>query len=248
MVVKSIELLSDGSFQIDLGMLVYGKERYYGQKYDAALKPALIDTDDGYLLVDTGIGELPEPYDRYIEHRHEPTLIDELRSRDLHPDDIAVVINTHLHFDHCGNNRHFENAEFYVQRDELDYALDPHRFQAGGYIQQLFEGRPYNTRQGPYRVREGVDVIPTYGHTPGHQSVLVAVGEDEAAVKWDEPAGETEERYIYCGDVAPLEENLERRNIVGVLYDPVDALGSIDLLRQFDGTYIYSHDNDQLSI
>ncbi len=54
--------------------------------------------------------------------------------------------------------------------------------------------------------------------------------------------------YIFCGDIVPLKENLERRNIVGVLYTPVDALESLDQLRKLKGVHIFSHDNEQMEI
>ena len=55
--------------------------------------------------------------------------------------------------------------------------------------------------------------------------------------------------YVYCGDAAPLRENLERRNIPGVLYRSDQALQSIDKLRKIENAaYIYSHDNEQSTL
>jgi hypothetical protein len=59
---------------------------------------------------------------------------------------------------------------------------------------------------------------------------------------------EGEKRYVYCGDIAPLRENYERRNIVGVLFNSADALASIDKLRELGGYPIFSHDNEQLGL
>ena len=77
-------------------------------------------------------------------------------------------------------------------------------------------------------------VVPTSGHSIGHQSVIVkADGKN----------------YVYCGDAAPTRENLERRNIPGVLYCAHKALKSIDHLRAIENAvYIYSHDNEQLAL
>ncbi|MFQ6068282.1 MAG: MBL fold metallo-hydrolase [Candidatus Bathyarchaeia archaeon] len=55
----------------------------------------------------------------------------------LKPEDITVIINTHLHFDHCGGNKLFRNARFYVQADELRYAYAPDRFQKAAYVQNF---------------------------------------------------------------------------------------------------------------
>jgi glyoxylase-like metal-dependent hydrolase (beta-lactamase superfamily II) len=215
-----------------MGFLVYGKMQYYGKLYKAALKPLLVITDEDYILVDTGIGELPPKYKNFYKVDKSENLKHSLQKFDLSCTDISIVINTHLHLDHCGNNIMFENAVFYVQSKELMYAHNPHRFQKGAYIKELFDcGVSYKTIEGSCEISEGIDVIVTAGHTPGHQSVIIDT---------------SEKKYIYCGDVCPLRENFELRNIVGILYNPVDALASIDKLRAIDGEHIFSHDNQQL--
>jgi glyoxylase-like metal-dependent hydrolase (beta-lactamase superfamily II) len=155
----------------------------------------------------------------------------------LKPDNIDVVVNTHLHFDHCGNNKLFKNARFVVQKDELKYAYEPERFQQVAYVREFFdvEGLSYETVRGRCRVSESVTVMRTCGHSVGHQSVLIE--------------GENGKNYVYCGDAAPIRENLERRNIPGILYNAHKALESIDRLRRIkDAVYIYSHDNQQTTI
>ena len=118
--------------------------------------------------------------------------------------DITIVVNTHLHFDHCGNNALFKNAKFYVQADELRYAYAPDRFQKAAYIREFFDVNvDYVMLKGKYRLTEEISILPTAGHTVGHQSVIVKLND---------------KNYVYCGDAAPLKENLEKRNIPGVLY------------------------------
>ncbi len=227
-----VKLLSDGYFFLDMGFLVYGKAAYYGKLYKAALKPLLIETDEEKVLIDTGIGELPESYRRFYKTERDQTLLTHLRTEGLAPEDITAIINTHLHMDHCGNNRLFPNAKTYVQKSELDYAYNPHRFQKGAYIQNFFDDLDFVTISGDYTFSDTIDILKTPGHTPGHQSVVVC----------------SDKNYIYCGDIAPLRENLEKRNIVGVLYNPVDALESLDRLRNLEGVHIFPHDNEQMSI
>jgi len=211
--------------------------KYMGEVYEAALKPLLILTDGGEkALVDTGIGDLPESHRRFfsVKRRPEENLLASLAKHGLKPKDIDIVINTHLHFDHCGNNRLFKGARFVVQRDELKYAYEPERFQQAAYIREFFdiEGLNYETVRGRCRICEGVTVMPTPGHTIGHQSVIVK--------------GDDGRNYVYCGDAAPIRENLERRNIPGILYCPHKALKSIDRLKAMkNSVYIYSHDNEQ---
>jgi len=211
--------------------------KYMGQPYEAALKPLLIQTHEENILVDTGIGELPEAYHKFYTVRRKPeqNLKTQLAQHGLKPEDIDIVVNTHLHFDHCGNNILFPNAEFIVQADEFKYAQKPDRFQEAAYIKELFDIKEdYQLVQGEYRVNDDVQVLPTPGHSIGHQSVVVTDGE---------------KKYVYCGDAAPIRECLERRNIPGVLYSSHEALKSIDRLRAItNAVYIYTHDNEQLTL
>lgn len=219
-----------------MGMLVYGKTPYYGKKYMAALKPLLIQTESENVLIDTGMGELPELYIPYYKPDRQHTLGQSLSAAGLTPEDISLVINTHLHVDHCGNNRMFESAKFVVQETELEYAKNPDRFLKGGYIRNLFDGLNFELINGDTEIIPGISVILTSGHTPGHQCVLVDA---------KERLGKT---YIYCGDEAPLAENLQKRNITGILYSQVKSLAAIDKIRSIDAEYIYSHDREQLEI
>jgi glyoxylase-like metal-dependent hydrolase (beta-lactamase superfamily II) len=239
MVVKDIKILFDGYFELDMGMLVYGKTPYYGKKYQAALKPLLVQTDSDNILIDTGMGVLPESYQPYYKLNRGPgeELADSLKLMNLSVDEISMVINTHLHVDHCGNNRLFKNARFVVQSKELEYAYNPHRFQKGGYIKDMFDGIKYDTIDGNFEILPGIESILTSGHTPGHQSILI-----------DGTKTKLGRRFVYCGDEAPLEENLKKKNITGILYNQVNSLKALETLKKLDAKYIYSHDNSQLSL
>jgi len=212
---------------------VYAK--YQGQTYEAALKPLLIQTEQENILIDTGIGELPEAHKKFhvVKRSPDQTLRIQLQKFGLEPEDIDIVVNTHLHFDHCGNNMLFPNAKFYVQADEIRYAYAPDRFQRAAYIQEFFDVKvEYVLLQGKHEITNDIFAIPTPGHCPGHQSIIVKDGK---------------KNYVYCGDVAPLRENLEKRNIPGVLYRADEALKSIENLRRIkDAIYIFSHDNEQM--
>ncbi len=233
-----LHLLCDGFFTLDKSLIVYMK--YMGEPYEAAVKPLLIQTDNGEnVLIDTGMGELPESHRKFFAVRRKPdeTLKMQLSMNGLKPEDIDIVVNTHLHFDHCGNNKLFTNARFIVQEAELKYAYAPERFQQVSYAKELFdvEGLNYETVNGQKQVCKGISVLPTPGHSVGHQSVII---EDNNIRK-----------IVYCGDAAPIRENLERRNVPGTLYNAHDALESIDMLRKIDNAlYIFSHDNDQLTL
>jgi len=211
--------------------------KYMGQPYNAALKPLLILTPKEKILVDTGIGELPEKHRKLfnIKRKAEENLKAQLAQHGLKPEDIDIVVNTHLHFDHCGNNALFPNVKFVVQAEEFRYAFAPDRFQQAAYIRELFDVKiDYELVNGKHQITDDVFVVPTPGHSVGHQSVVVNADD---------------KNYVYCGDAAPTKENLERRNIPGVLYCAHKALKSIDHLRTIkNAVYIYSHDNEQTTL
>src|SRR5207248_10711835 len=84
--------------------------------------------------------------------------------------DVDCVINTHLHFDHCGGNRLFAGTPIHVQRLERENARVPD-YTIAEWVE--FEGATYVEHDGEAEIAPGVRVLPTPGHTRGHQSVLV---------------------------------------------------------------------------
>jgi N-acyl homoserine lactone hydrolase len=122
----------------------------------------------GAVLVDTGVGGWPEMLrDWRVVNR---TAAEALADIDMTPGDIDLVINTHLHFDHCGQNAVFPHARFYVQRAELDRCQRESR-----QIYDWFDfmNASFELLDGDAEIVPGLSVITTPGHTSGHQSVLV---------------------------------------------------------------------------
>ena len=122
----------------------------------------------GAILIDTGVGGPDRVLtDWRVVNR---TAAEALGDHDLVPGDIAFVINTHLHFDHCGQNAVFKHAPFYVQRVELDRARRDARWLTDWFD---FAGARFELLDGDAEVLPGVRVIATPGHTIGHQSVMI---------------------------------------------------------------------------
>jgi N-acyl homoserine lactone hydrolase len=122
----------------------------------------------GALLVDTGVGG-PQQWlaDWRVVNRSVADALDELG---MTPGDIGLVINTHLHFDHCGQNAVFKHAGFYVQRTEVDRARRESPQLADWFD---FMGARFELLDGDTEILPGLSVIATPGHTCGHQSVVV---------------------------------------------------------------------------
>ena len=131
----------------------------------------------GAVLVDTGVGGPPEVLtDWRVVNR---TVAEALADYDMTPGDIDLVINTHLHFDHCGQNAVFTHAACWVQRIELERAKveSPELYEWFDFMNGRFE-----LLDGDNEVLPGLSVVTTPGHTAGHQSVVVTTGPDTAEV------------------------------------------------------------------
>jgi N-acyl homoserine lactone hydrolase len=94
----------------------------------------------------------------------------QLASEGVSPADLVAVANSHLHFDHAGNNRAFEGTPTYVQRAEFEASRAP-RYTIPGWI--AHDDLDYRLIDGDHDPASGVRLLSTPGHTPGHQSVLV---------------------------------------------------------------------------
>ena len=127
-----------------------------------------IDAPAGTILVDTGLIDSTPALD--ADWR--PVL----RRWPLDEEPVAVI-NTHLHFDHCGGNRRLAGTPTFVQRVELEAAVEP------DYLVDWvrFPGESYVELDGDAQLFEGVSVLFTPGHSPGHQSVVVE-GDDGLVV------------------------------------------------------------------
>src|SRR6202163_3761433 len=106
---------------------------------------------EGAILVDTGVGwptELVQEW-RVVNRR----VADALAEHDLSPADVRIVVNTHLHFDHCGQNAVFKHAPFYIQRSELERARREEDETAEWFD---FAGARYELLDGDAEVADGV--------------------------------------------------------------------------------------------
>jgi N-acyl homoserine lactone hydrolase len=182
---------------------------------------ALLRTPEGLIVFDTGLHpvhvERPEATfganpSMQITMTTEDAIVARLAATGVKPDDVTVIVNSHLHFDHAGNNRAFPNATFIVQAEHLAYAKGRPNFPAIYWDDPALR---YMPASGRARVAAGIEVVPTPGHAPGHQSLVVDLAETG--------------RIVLCGDAAYTRANLERGEIPG--QDPAAGKESLALIR-----------------
>jgi len=235
-----LHLLVDGMFEAD--KRIFLPEGPAGM-YDGVAKSLLILNGKEKILIDTGIGEIPEgrEYDAIrkiikIKHSRTQGTKRQLAKVGIRPEEITSVVNTHLHNAHCGCNNLFPGAQFYISREEfraIDKLLgdDPNQT---AYIENNYDRlKNVNRVKGSYNITDDVEVIATPGHTMGHQSVVVRLDDFN---------------LVYCGDVSPLKENLVTRTPMTGYDRKLMAEQMRKLLRIKNARWIFSHDNSQLSL
>ena len=216
-----------------------------------ALRCLLIEAPHALVLVDTGIGNKENEKFRQIygvANEGDPTRLEEaIRAAGFQPGDVDLVVSTHLHFDHAGGNTRlrsvgdvvpsFPHAEYVVQDGEFRFAHRSNERIRASYLPANFDpvekAGLWRFVEGEAVVTEGVRVVPTPGHTPYHQSVLV------------ESAGET---ACFLADVCPTTAHLPLPWIMGYDLEPLVTLESKRELweRAFEDDWllIFEHDPD----
>ncbi len=137
----------------------------------------LVHHADGPILIDTGIGHGNGAIDDWYRPR-QTDLPKALSSNGVDLESVQMIVNTHLHFDHCGQNNVFPNSEIVVQRSEAEIAATPF------YTVDEWAVLPVDRTRlisGDVEIADGVHVLHTPGHTPGHQSVVIKA-QDEVIV------------------------------------------------------------------
>ncbi len=177
MAVNKVFVLDGGTLPMPHEWLTYsvGKER---GAYPSAIYQVYCETTEGKVLIDTGfrsdgpLAKLLAP----AKQREDQLITNQLAKIGVKPGDIDIVINSHLHGDHAGNNGLFKNARFIVQRTEMRYAYAPlPHLGEMGYSRGDFDhrGLKYEPIDGDWQVVEGIETIFTPGHSPGCQTIII---------------------------------------------------------------------------
>ncbi len=228
-----LDVVSDGTFRLDGGAM-FGVvprvlwERVYPpderNRIRLGLNCLLVRTGRETVLVDTGIGQ--KWSDRELDMfgiEHETTVADSLAELGLSPNDVDVVVCTHLHFDHAGGNTRpgadgapeptFPRARYVVQAGELMTARAPHERERASYLpanwEPLVASGQLETVEGEVEIVPGIRAFPVRGHNDYTQLVEVESGG---------------ERAVYFADIIPTTRHLRPAWVMGYDLYPVELL------------------------
>jgi glyoxylase-like metal-dependent hydrolase (beta-lactamase superfamily II) len=225
--------LSDGIYYLDGGAF-FGvvPKTLWSRKATAdeenrvptGLNSVLVRTGDKNILIETGIGnKLPEKMARI--YGQPAKLLANLNGAGVAPDEIDIVINTHLHFDHCGWNTirqgdkiaaTFPKAKYYVQEGEWKHAHEGQR-DSVSYLHEnydpLVESGQMLLLRGDQEILPGISVQVFPGHTRDMQAVIITSGGQTACYISDliPTSAHVELNWVMAFDLYPLETIESRR-------------------------------------
>ena len=227
-----IQPVTDGRFRLDGGAMFGVVPKILWEKccqpdeqnrIALGLNCLLIRTGRKNILVDTGLGDKEDAkFQEMFAVERIPTLRDSLKMQGLAPEDIHMVVNTHLHFDHAGGNTVRENgaivstfprAKYFVQRGEYEDAARANERTRASYRRENFTPvahvDQWEFMDGETELVPGVSVVVTEGHTRHHQSIKI---ESEGQIAF------------YLGDLIPTVSHLPLPYIMGYDLYPLQTL------------------------
>jgi len=197
-------------------------------RLDAGLNSLLVRTGKQNILIETGIGnKLP---DRLVQIYKQPAkLLDNLHAAGVAPEDIDIVINTHLHFDHCGWNTvrrgdqvvaTFPNAKYYVQEQEWEHGRLQLERDAISYMSPnydpLIETGQMVLLNGDRELSPGISVKVFPGHTANMQAVIIESG----------GGGTEKKKACYISDLIPTSNHLDLTWVMAFDLFPLQTIES----------------------
>lgn len=254
--------LNDGEFWLDGGSMFGVMPKVLWSRLTTpdeqnriglTLNPLLIHHGKQWILVETGLERKPgEKFRKLYRLSQDGLVLPQLRLLGLQPEDIDLVINTHLHFDHAGQNTRylegklvqtFPNARHVVQKQELDDATHPHESNRASYlpenIEPILESRRFEVVEGETEILPGLHVVPVPGHTLGMQAVEIESEGQRLAYTADliPSMMQTPLPYIMAFDLYPMttletrkkmyQRWLEGDYLLGFTHEPGHPLGKL---------------------
>lgn len=196
------------------------------------------------IIIDTGCepaGLVPQPvmFPMDGKFEHIQSIEQGLGKFGLKPEDIDIVILTHMHEDHVQLHRRYPNARFIVQKAELEMARNPHPVQRFTYLREDYNDMKFEVLEGDHKIVDGVSVMLTPGHSAGAQSVVVETEKGKAVVtgfccirrNFEPPPGTP----------SPL-------IVPGILLDAVKAYDSMLKVKKTADIIVPIHDKEWLTV
>jgi len=225
--------------QTEKSNLTYGRDQ--GKKIDVCSLMYFLKGGQELIMVDTGMSD-PDWASKY----HHPSSRNEsqdpitaLSRLGVAPEEINIVICTHLHWDHCFNNSLFTKARIIIQKDEIQYALFPlpihalyyEAFSIGMTPSWLKDISRFEIIDGDRDIAPGISVVKIPSHTPGFQGVNVKTEKGN---------------YLIGSDFCPLFENWPGRDKEpipsGIYVNLLDYYKSFEKVNLFADFILPSHD------
>ncbi|MBU0544664.1 MAG: N-acyl homoserine lactonase family protein [Proteobacteria bacterium] len=176
----TIHPVAVGINETDQGIMTY--QRDYGKRIILPIYMFYIKGSDKNIIVDTGLEQFVVSEE--VEKECGFKILefeDALSSFDLKPEDIDVIIHTHLHNDHCENDYKCSKAVVYAQKAELAFLKNPHHIDHR-YYPDVLDGVNVVEIDGDAEIEEGIEVIFSPGHSVGGQSVVINTSKGKAVI------------------------------------------------------------------
>ena len=232
-----IKALPLSSMELDKAVLMY--RFHYGQKIQVPNVMWYIEGAEKNILVDTATDAKTAITFRGLPAKEIMSFEEALGSVGLKPNDVDIVVQTHLQWDHCVNTQKCINAKVLVHEVELKFAYAPHPILAPTYKKSLLKGINFVLVKGYQEIAPGIELIPTPGHTPGNMSVAVNTEKGKAIItgfcclqeNFRPPEGASEETREMTPIVAP-----------GIHLNAVDGFDSVLLVKGLADIVLACHD------
>lgn len=174
---------------------------------------ALLRSDEAAVLVDTGVGPQPRAFLSHLD----TVLPEELARVGVKPEDVDIVVHTHLHVDHVGWTGSFPNARYVVHEDDWAYFMSEESLAERPHLREkLLPLEQVELVRGETEIAPGIRVQPAPGHTPGHMIVRT----DGVAVIGDAAAHElqiADPDLVFVNDMDPDAAAATRRRLIAEL-------------------------------
>jgi N-acyl homoserine lactone hydrolase len=250
-----VHVLDCGAMGTDMEQLL-GAPPYRASRHDhhkaatwisASLHTVLIEHPEGLLLWDTAVNRNWEqtwagtglddiiPYDEVVEAQY---LDSRLRQLGYEANDIDTVIFSHLHMDHAGNAKLFNNGHtrLLCHEEELAGATSFTGANLGGHIKAEYDGLKFDTVRGDTEILPGITLYETPGHTWGQMSLRLDLDHDGP--------------MIFTSDAIYLSQTIEHRHWGAGVFDNRAWLASVDkilgIAERDNATLVFGHDSAQL--